>query len=78
MQLSRFRNFLNRLDRDESGDIPVGTLLLIGLVVIPLVIGLIAFGSDISTWLEGLWTEDVLTAKIDPYNSQSGGGSSTP
>ena len=32
MQLTNIRNFLNRLHEDEQGDIPVGPLLIIGLI----------------------------------------------
>ena len=46
---------LSELHREESGDIPVGPLLLIGLIVIPLVIGLIAFGEQVMNWLEEQW-----------------------
>jgi Flp pilus assembly pilin Flp len=48
---------LSELHREESGDIPVGPLLLIGLIVIPMVIGLIAFGDAVMEWLSDQWSE---------------------
>jgi Flp pilus assembly pilin Flp len=49
------RNALAEIHRDESGDIPIGPLLVIGLIVIPLVIGLITFGEEVMNWLEKRW-----------------------
>jgi hypothetical protein len=45
------------LGSDESGEIPVGPLLVIGLIVIPLVIGLITFGTELQQWLRGQWDQ---------------------
>ena len=52
---TRIRERLAVLHRDERGDIPVGPILLIGLVVIPLVIGLVAFGDTLSDWFSEQW-----------------------
>ncbi len=49
------RRSLRELASDESGEIPVGPLLVIGLIVIPLVIGLITFGEELSAFLRGQW-----------------------
>lgn len=48
--MDRSRELLRRLHQDEAGDIPVGPMLIIGLIVIPLVIFLIVFGKDIQDW----------------------------
>jgi hypothetical protein len=50
MSVQSIRDLARRLDSDESGDLPVGPLLLIGLIVIPLVIFLITFGGEIQDW----------------------------
>jgi hypothetical protein len=52
-----FRSRLNDLHRDETGDIPVGPILLIGLVVIPLVIGLVSFGDTLTDWFSEQWNK---------------------
>jgi|SaaInl8_135m_RNA_FD_contig_21_1458050_length_498_multi_29_in_0_out_0_1 hypothetical protein len=39
------------LHQNEKGDIPVGMILIIGVVVIPLVIFLIAYKDDIANFL---------------------------
>ncbi|NNL84709.1 MAG: hypothetical protein HKP27_03605 [Myxococcales bacterium] len=48
--ISSFTGALRALHKDESGDVPVGPILLVGLIVIPLVIFLLAFGEEIQTW----------------------------
>ncbi|MBW1686268.1 MAG: hypothetical protein JRS35_14535 [Deltaproteobacteria bacterium] len=50
MSVQSLRDLAEQLEADESGDLPVGPLLLIGLIVIPLVIFLITFGSEIQEW----------------------------
>ena len=55
MSLKELGRMLPRFHNEESGDIPVGPLLMIGLIVIPLVIGLIAFGEELMSWLGGRW-----------------------
>jgi hypothetical protein len=55
MVLDAVTRRLSELHREESGDIPIGPLLLIGLIVIPLVIGLIAFGEEVMSWLSEQW-----------------------
>jgi hypothetical protein len=64
MSLQSIRDFAQRLDADESGDLPIGPLLLIGLIVIPLVIFLIAFGSEIQEWFSENF-EDLTGSKGD-------------
>ncbi len=48
---------LRELAGDESGEIPVGPLLVIGLIVIPMVIGLITFGEELSGFLREQWDQ---------------------
>jgi len=55
MILSRLTNLFARLDDDETGEIPIGPLLVIGLIVIPLVIALIVFRDEILKWLKAQW-----------------------
>lgn len=56
MQLfSKAAEGFRRLHRDERGDIPVGPLLIIGLIAIPLVIALISFGDAVLEWLSQQW-----------------------
>jgi len=45
------RKLIHGLHHEQSGDIPVGTILIIGLVVIPLVLVLVAFKSELWTGL---------------------------
>ena len=56
MKLSQIKNLFTRLHNNESGDIPVGPILIIGLVVIPLVLAIVMFGKDIAKWLKDQWT----------------------
>ena len=51
----KLTQLFRHLHRDESGDIPVGPILVIGLIVIPLVIALVAFGDAIVDWLKQQW-----------------------
>ena len=53
--LQKVREELAALHNDERGDIPVGPIMLIGLVVIPLVIGLVAFGDVLTDWFQEQW-----------------------
>lgn len=52
---SSLLSLLYRLHHDERGDIPVGQLAVIGLVVIPLVIAMIAFRKDLTEWFKEQW-----------------------
>jgi hypothetical protein len=52
--VQRFWSRARRLG-DESGEIPVGGLLIIGLIVIPLVIALIVFRAEVYTWFVMQW-----------------------
>ena len=54
------------LARDDSGEIPVGPLLIIGLIVIPLVVGLITFGEEMSQFLRQQW--DLVGSSAGPIN----------
>lgn len=53
--MNRIKTLFHKLHQDDRGDIPVGNLLIIGLIAIPLVIALIAFRDDIDKWIKGEW-----------------------
>jgi len=55
--MKNIKGFLQRLHQDDRGDIPVGNILIIGLIAIPLVIALIAFGDAIMDWLADQWAK---------------------
>ena len=42
---------VHRLHRDDRGEIPVGPMLIIGLIIIPLVILLVNFRDELGEWL---------------------------
>ena len=45
-------NAVRKFHKDEAGDIPVGPIILIGVIGIPLVIALVAFKDQILSWLK--------------------------
>jgi hypothetical protein len=47
MGFKKLLSELKRLNHDQRGDIPVGPILIIGLIAIPMVIALIAFSDDV-------------------------------
>ena len=49
--LSTLKSYILRLHRCERGDIPVGPILITGLIVIPIVIGLVLFREDLMSFL---------------------------
>jgi len=51
---NRLTNYIGKLHRNESGDVPVGTMLIIALIVIPLLFLLISFKDEIV----GAFTEE--------------------
>lgn len=51
MSLKKFSGFVQRLHSDEKGEMPIGPMLLLGLIVIPIVILLIMFRDDIMDWV---------------------------
>lgn len=55
MIFTQVKNLLTRLHDNENGDIPVGPILVIGLVVIPLVIAIMMFGDELAVWLREKW-----------------------
>lgn len=55
MILTQLKRLFVSLHDNEDGDIPVGPILVIGLIVIPLVIALVAFGEEIVNWLRTKW-----------------------
>lgn len=76
----KLRMMSKRVHADERGDVPVGTLLVIGLIVIPLVLALTVFGNDLTTWLSEQWAKITGSSTATPttsiqYNSSSSGGS---
>ncbi len=50
------------LHDDDRGEIPVGPILVIGLIVVPLVLILWTFREDLTQWFEGKY-KDVLNKK---------------
>lgn len=52
MMLQTIKNRALELHNDEQGDIPVGTVMVIGLIAIPLVIALMTFRDDVVLWLQ--------------------------
>jgi len=53
--LKQIKQGLVRLHRDDKGEMPVGPLLVIGLIVIPLVIVLLAFSGEVKDFLKNAW-----------------------
>ncbi|MFT7459846.1 MAG: hypothetical protein ACI909_002529 [Planctomycetota bacterium] len=53
----------------QSGEIPIGHLLLIGMIAIPLVITLVIFRIEIFTWLIDKWVELVTTPGPSGFSS---------
>ena len=47
MTFNKLITVFKNLNQDERGDIPVGPILIIGLIAIPMVIALIAFSDAI-------------------------------
>jgi len=52
---------IKKLGRTNSGDVPVGNILVVGAIVIPLVITLIIFREEIYLFLIDRWVEFVTT-----------------
>ena len=57
MIFTQVKNLLTRLHNNENGDIPVGPILVIGLVVIPLVIAIMVFGEQLVELFKGKWDD---------------------
>ncbi len=57
MIFTQVKTLLARLHDDENGDIPVGPILVIGLVVIPLVIAIMVFGEELVKLFKRKWGE---------------------
>lgn len=51
MNLTNIKNRAIQIHNDENGDIPVGQIMVIGLIAIPLVIALVGFKDEILGWL---------------------------
>ncbi len=49
--MKKITELFRKLHNDENGDIPVGPILLVGLIAIPLVVALIAFSEALLEWL---------------------------
>lgn len=52
---------LKKIGRYSAGEIPVGQIITIGLIVVPLVLALIIFREDIYLFLIDKWVELVTT-----------------
>lgn len=50
---SKIKSTSKHLHRNQKGDIPVGTILMIGAIVIPLVVVLVSYGDALSQWFSG-------------------------
>lgn len=72
MNAIKIDEFLRSLHENQRGDIPVGQILVIGLIVIPLVLTLVLFRGEVKKFLEGQWSK--LTG-ADKGGQFSGGGS---
>lgn len=55
MRIPQLKQLLHRMHRCERGDIPVGPIMIIGLIVIPLIIGLIVFRENLTSWMQTQW-----------------------
>ena len=55
MTIRSLKTFLKKLHRNERGDIPVGPILIIGLIAIPLVSALVIFRDDLLGYLSERW-----------------------
>lgn len=62
MIFTQVKALLSRLHVNENGDIPVGPILVIGLVVIPLVIAIMVFGEELVKLFKEKW-KDLNTEK---------------
>lgn len=47
----------------QTGEVPVGEILVIGLIAIPLIITLIIFREDVFTWFIDQWVNFVLAGQ---------------
>lgn len=56
MMLQKIKSTVLALHNDENGDIPVGTIMVIGLIAIPLVIALVLFRDEMLGWLRERFT----------------------
>lgn len=57
MMLQTIKDRVLELHNDENGDIPVGSIMVIGLIAIPLVIALVAFRDEILGYLRDRFTD---------------------
>lgn len=48
---------LKTIVADQAGSIPVGNLLVIGMIIIPIVLVLIIFRVELFTWMVDQWVE---------------------
>ena len=66
MTIKKILDVVRRLHKDERGEVPIGPLLLIGLIAIPIVIALVTFGNEILKWLSEEWVKLKGTKVQDP------------
>ena len=52
-----FARWFVELHRDDEGEIPVGPILVIALVVIQLGLLLMTFGEQLFTWFDAKWAK---------------------
>lgn len=57
MMLQTVKNKIIALHEDENGDIPVGSIMVIGLIAIPLVIALVTFRDELLGYLRERFTD---------------------
>lgn len=50
--IGKIKSALLKIHQDQRGDVPVGTLLMVALIVIPILFLLIAFREDIVAYFE--------------------------
>lgn len=55
--ISEFKNLVRRLHACEKGEIPVGPIMVIGLIVIPIIIALVLFRDDLMQWFDARFGE---------------------
>ena len=55
MNIRTLKNRIVELHHDDDGEIPVGPILIIALVVIPMGLALMTFGEDLFDWFDKKW-----------------------
>ncbi len=55
--LARIQSAIRRFHRSERADIPVGTILVVAFIVVPLVLMLIIYRKQLVTYFKQMWTD---------------------